>query len=30
MSGFTAELELLVRARYPVIAVVTGEEVRAL
>lgn len=30
MSDFSAELELLVRARYPVIAVVTHEESRAL
>lgn len=30
MGAFAAELELLIRARYPVIAVVTGEEVRAL
>jgi len=30
MGAFAADLELLIRARYPVIAVVTGEEVRAL
>ncbi len=30
MATFATELELLIRARYPVIAVVTGEEVRAL